>query len=117
MIKNIALIVSCFLLLVSYNRFFQPQFKFPITADELITREKLVWDYSRFSDEYLPEGFIRPINAEIALRVDNKQNQLLVDKLKEPTPIRKAANLISLFSVITFIIIISAKKHGQNISG
>ena len=119
MIKNIALIISCFLLLVSYNRFFQPQFKFPITADELITREKLVWDYSRVSDEYLPEGFIRPINSEVALRVDNRQNQLLVDRLKEPTAIRQTANLISLFTTIIFItliIIIPYKKNGQNLS-
>ena len=116
--KTYLLFALCSLLFALYSLpFFQPKFKFPITVDQLITREKLVWDYSKVSDEYLPKGFIRPINAEIALRVDNKQNQLLVDKLKEPTPIRKAANLISLFSVITFIIIISAKKHGQNISG
>ena len=116
--KTYLLFALCSLLFALYSLpFFQPKFKFPITVDQLITREKLVWDYSKVSDEYLPKGFIRPINAEIALRVNNKQNQLLVDKLKEPTPIRKAANLISLFSVITFIIIISAKKHGQNISG
>jgi hypothetical protein len=114
------LFVFCSLFIFYSLPFFQPKFKFPVTADELITRRKLVWDYSRISDEYLPKGFVLPANVEVALRVDNNQNQLLVDKLKEPTSVRKAANLISLFTVIIFtifIIIISAKKHGQNISG
>ncbi|MBI2309825.1 hypothetical protein HYU89_02915 [Candidatus Collierbacteria bacterium] len=118
--KNVAFIASCFLLLVSYIKFFQPQFKFPVTADELITREKLVWDYSRISYEYLPKGFIPPINAEVALRVDNKQNQLLVDSLKEQTMVRRVANIISLFTFITFIafvvVIPFCKKNGQNLS-
>ena len=66
------------------------------------------------------KGFVPPVNAEVALRADNKQNQQLVDKLKESTSVRKTANSISLFTVIAFIIFIifiSFKKHGQNISG
>jgi len=113
------LFTLCSLLFALYSPpFFQPKFKFPITVDQLISREKLVWDYSKISDEYLPKGFVPPVNAEVALRVDSKQNQRLVDSLKESTPVRQAANLISLFTVmifITFIIITSAKKHGQNI--
>ncbi len=118
-LKKSLLIISYFLLIISYTKFFQPKFKFPVTADRLISREKLVWDYSRISDEYLPKGFIPPINSEVALRVDNKQNQLLVDKLKEQTVIRRIANIISLFTFIafiTFIAIISFKKNGQNLS-
>lgn len=118
---NWLLFTAYCLLFTAYSvRFFQPKFKFPVIVAELISREKLVWDYSKISDEYLPKGFVAPINLEVAMRVDNKQNQLLVDGLKVETPIRKTANLISSFSVITFItfiIITSAKKHGQNISG
>ena len=109
-----------FLIIIYSLRFFQPKFKFPVIPAELISREKLVWDYSKISDEYLPKGFVPPVNAEVALRADNKQNQQLVDKLKESTSVRKTANSISLFTVIAFIIFIifiSFKKHGQNISG
>lgn len=117
---NWLLFTAYCLLLTAYSvPFFQPKFKFPVIISELISREKLVWDYSKISDEYLPKGFVVPINSEVALRVDNQQNKLLVDGLKVETPIRKTANLISLFSVITFIIFIifiPFKKHGQNIS-
>ncbi|MBI5356981.1 hypothetical protein HZB78_05250 [Candidatus Collierbacteria bacterium] len=116
-----SLLTAYCLLLTAYSLpFFQPKFKFPITVDQLISREKLIWDYSKISDEYLPKGFAPPVNAEVALRIDNQQNKLLVDELKALTPVRQTANLISLFSVltfITFIIVISIKKHGQNISG
>lgn len=115
------LFTLCSLLFTLYSvRFFQPKFKFPVIPAELITREKLVWSYSKISDEYLPKGFVVPISAEVAMRVDNRQNQLLVDSLKSENPVRRVANLISLFTIITFIIFIIFilfKKHGQNISG
>jgi hypothetical protein len=95
------------LLLTAYSlKFFQPQFKYPTTAGEQTSREKIVWEVSKRSDEYLPKGFERPENLEEALRGGNLYNQRVVDDIKKATPVRRLANAISLISFISLIIFI-----------
>jgi hypothetical protein len=94
------LIVFCFFLVVHSLKFFRPQFKFPTTSAELTSYERIVWEVSQRSDEYLPKGFVRPKTLKEALRVDNVQNRMLVDRLKEHTPTRGVANAISGLSII-----------------
>ena len=95
------ILVTCCLLLVAYSiKFFQPRFKYPTSAAELTPRERILWEVSRRSDEYLPIGFIRPNSLEEALRVNNPINQALIDKIKQPTKIRLTGNFISLLTLI-----------------
>lgn len=96
-------IVFCFLLIVFSIKFFHPQFKYPTSATQLTSRERILWEVSGRSDEYLPIGFIRPTNLEQALRIDNPVNQVLVDELKKPTPVRRIGNAISFVTVIGMI--------------
>ena len=91
-------------------KFFQPQFKFPITAEELLTKERVVWEVSARSDEYLPKDFIVPQTQLEALRDKNPANQQLVNNLLQPTPIRTIANLISLITVVLLVLQFS---HGR----
>ncbi len=93
-------LTSYFLLIIFSLKFFQPQFKYPTSAAELTSRERIVWEVSRRSDEYLPIGFIRPNSLEEALRVDNLINQALADKIEQPTKIRSVANFISLLTLV-----------------
>lgn len=109
-IKNIKLLnqswlfAFCSLLFILYStKFFQPQFKYPISAAQLTSRERIVWEVSHRSNEYLPIGFIRPTTLEEALRVNNPTNQTLVDELKKPTPVRRLGNIISAITVIGMI--------------
>lgn len=94
--------VYCLLFIVYSLKFFQPQFKFPTTAEEQTRKEKIVWEVSKRSDEYLPKGFQRPESLEDALRDGNKQNQLLIDALKSQTPVRTMGNLTSLATIMGF---------------
>lgn len=92
-------IVFCILFIAYSFKFFQPQFKFPTTSEEQTSKEKILWEVSRRSDEYLPLGFERPKSLEEALRGGNKKNQALVDSLKRQTTIRVVGNMMSLVSV------------------
>ena len=97
------IIVFCFLLIAFSIKFFQPQFKYPTSAAQLTSRERILWEVSRRSDEYLPIGFIRPITLEETLRVNNPANQILADELKKPTPVRKLGNVISVLTAMGMI--------------
>jgi hypothetical protein len=102
-LSYILYLISYILFIFFSLKFFQPQFKYPTSAAELTSRERLLWEISRRSDEYLPLGFIRPNSLEEALRVDNPVNQQLVDALKQPTPVRRLGNIISVITVIGMI--------------
>ena len=103
LLRYFLLLTSYFLLLTSSFKFFQPQFKYPTSVAELTSRERILWEVSRRSDEYLPIGFIRPNSLEEALRVGNPVNQALVDKIKQPTKIRSVANFISLLTLTALL--------------
>lgn len=102
-------IIVSIVIIVASIKFFQPQFTYPTTAQKLTARDNLIWDISGRSDEYLPLGFVRPVTLEEARRVDNPQNTALVNQLKVKTPIRQAGNLISLFSLLVLVALLSKK--------
>ena len=97
-------VLICITILVNIQ-YFQPQFKYAETVDQLLTEEKIKWEYSGRSDEYLPKGFIRPQSAEIATSTKDPHNQQLVDQLLQPTPLRTTSNYISLTTLVILVII------------
>ncbi|MBI2010425.1 MAG: hypothetical protein HYS86_04610 [Candidatus Chisholmbacteria bacterium] len=99
------LVLSSLILFVVFSslRYFQPQFKFPTTDEELLGRTKVKFAVSKLSDEYMPESSKRPIFAvdlpdkryAIDLAVDERATVIL-DKtqvlslntrLSQPKPI------------------------------
>lgn len=97
------LIISSVTLLAYSIKFFQPQFKYPTTAEELTARKRIVWEVSKRSDEYLPKGFQRPRTQNEALLDGNQYNQELIDEIKKPTAIRRVGNMISLLSLLILL--------------
>lgn len=98
-IRSILPVTSYALLIIFVlysSKFFQPQFKYPISAPELLTEEQVKWVVSHRSDEYLPKGFVVPQTQAEALGAKNPHNQELVNALLSNTPLRTLANLISL---------------------
>lgn len=112
MIKQFLFITGCSLFTIYSFRFFQPQFKYATTVAEQTSREKIVWEISRRSDEYLPIGFIRPESQVEALIGGNTYSQQLVDELKSPTIMRRIGNLISL---LTLIVVVGYHYYGSRI--
>lgn len=95
-------VTICLIILVNLQ-YFQAQFKYGETAEQLLSAENIQWEYSRRSDEYLPQGFIRPESADVALRIKDIRNQQLVDNLLADTPLRRTSNYISLLTLLAII--------------
>lgn len=102
--RDSGMTIVCLLFIVYSLKFFQPQFKYSTTAAELTARERLIWEVSARSYEYLPQNFIIPPNKEVAMRIDNPQNKSLINEFKQKTrPLQTVSNIISLFTLISLI--------------
>ena len=96
-------LIYCVLIIRSY-KFFQPQFKYPISSSELTSRARILWEISNRSHEYLPIGFEIPLSQNEALETKNPRNVSLINQFKRNTiRLQKAASIISLATTLSLI--------------